>query len=278
MELQAELDEQEEHSRQMLQLYLSLERDHLPTLQRTVTAAASHCQPGESSQISAALADFGEFAHAHSHSMLDSLHRQASDAHRRAQELTQSMLAQARADRERVQQSGHAEWSDVDLEGPLAALARRLRRPNATFELPLATLGHWEDAFKSAMHEGGATSDALRRRLLTLVHEAPLPRDDVDRASLVRAAGAADDTLPPFILLLQRARLHRHLPQLLDALDGWAAHTRPVWDAIELIEALRAQHVFPMSLFRLAEHEWDSLVGGAADVAGRAPHSFDADQ
>ena len=69
-----------------------------------------------------------------------------------------------------------------------------------------------------------------------------------------------------------------HLPQLLDALDGWAAHTRPVWDAIELIEALRAQHVFPMSLCRLAEHEWDSLVGGAADVAGRAPHSFDADQ
>ena len=45
-----------------------------------------------------------------------------------------------------------------------------------------------------------------------------------------------------------------------------------------MIERLRAQHVFPMAMLRLAEHEWDAIVSDAAEKDGRAPHSFDADQ
>ena len=80
--------------------------------------------------------------------------------------------------------------------------------------------------------------------------------------------------------MLQRARLHRHVPTLLNALDSWEKHTSSsgVWDVIELIESLRARHVFPMMMLRLAEHEWDSIVSEAAHGAGKAPHSFDADQ
>ena len=33
----------------------------------------------------------------------------------------------------------------------------------------------------------------------------------------------------------------------------------PVWDVVELVERLRAQHVFPMSMLRLAEHECGEL-------------------
>ena len=51
-----------------------------------------------------------------------------------------------------------------------------------------------------------------------------------------------------------------------------------VWDVIEVVESLRARHVFPMSMLRLAEHEWDQIVSEAAHANGRPPHSFDADQ
>ena len=280
MELQAELDEQEDHYRRVLQLYLSLEREHLPDLQHKITSAAKECSnPAAAQAATRALADFGEQAHQHSNAMLDALQRQASRAHRRAQELAQSMLSQARADRERVRQSGQGHWSDADLEGPLLALYRRLRRPNATFELPLPTLSEWERAFSDVMHEGGAAGDPkLHRRLLTLAAEAPLPRDDPDRAELTRTAGAHDDPTNAFVSMLHRARLHRHLPELLAALKAFAAHERTVWDVIEHIERLRAQHVFPMAMLRLAEHEWDALVGGAADTAGREARAFDADQ
>ena len=47
---------------------------------------------------------------------------------------------------------------------------------------------------------------------------------------------------------------------------------------VELVESLRARHVFPMSMLRLAEHEWDTIVDAAAHAHGRPPHSFDADQ
>lgn len=65
---------------------------------------------------------------------------------------------------------------------------------------------------------------------------------------------------------------------LLGVLESWEAHTTAVWDVIEHIERLRSQHVFPMSLLRLAEHEWDSIVMDVAESGGRAPHAFDADQ
>ena len=278
MELQAELDEREEHDRATLQLYLSLEREHLPDLQRTATAAAERCDPAAAKAVATALADFGEQAHAHSRAMLDALQSQAGRAHRRAQELAQGMLIQARADRERLLKYGDAQWSDADLEGPLRALARRLRKPNATFQLPLPTLQEWEAAYKEALHEGGAVSPGLSRRLASLALEAPLPRDDADRTEVARAATAHDDPTSAFVLLLQRARLHRHLPQLLAVLTGFEAHQRPVWDVVELIEQLRAQHVFPMGMLHLQQHEWDQVVGGAAEKAGRDPHSFDADQ
>lgn len=68
------------------------------------------------------------------------------------------------------------------------------------------------------------------------------------------------------------------MPALLEALNAWEAKSSPIWEAIEVIERLRAQHVFPMAMLRLAEHEWDAIVSDAAEKDGRAPHSFDADQ
>jgi len=278
MELQAELDEQEVHDRNTLQLYLALEREHLPQLQRALTSAADMCSNEVAAKAAhAALSDFGEQAHAHSQQMLDALHHQAARAHRRAQELAQHVLSQARTDRERVRLSGGKDWSDADLEGPLLALYRRLRRPNATFELSLQTLSLWEAGYVDAVKDGGAgSSRALQQRLVLLAQEAPLPRNDADRVKMMRAT--YDELTNAFVALLQRARLHRHLPQLLEALEGFEKHEKSVWDAVDLIEQLRAQHVFPMTMLRLAEHEWDSLVGGAADAVGRDPHHFDADQ
>ena len=68
------------------------------------------------------------------------------------------------------------------------------------------------------------------------------------------------------------------MPTLLDSLAAWEAHEVPVWDVVELIETLRAQHVFPMTMLRLAEHEWDELVLESSSAHGKAPHAFDADQ
>ena len=69
-ELQSELDEQEDHDRWTLQLYLQLEREHLPQLHRAITAECT------STRAEKALADFGESAHRHSHAMLQALQRQ----------------------------------------------------------------------------------------------------------------------------------------------------------------------------------------------------------
>ena len=277
MELQAELDEQEEEDRRTLQLYLSLERELLPKLQHDLGAVVEHssCPQATRDETKRVLSQFGERAHRHSQEMLDGLHREASRAHRRAKDLAQNVLQQARADRERLQQNGGAQWSDADLDGPLSALMLRLRRPNATFALPETTLYEWEEAYREMMHAGGAGADqAIARRIVQLARAAPLPPADPARMEVLRT----DDPTEIFTALLQRARLHRHLPALLNALSGWQQHHRPVWDVIEMIETLRAQHVFPMSMLRLAEHEWDHILHGAAHAADRAPHAFDADQ
>ena len=153
-----------------------------------------------------------------------------------------------------------------------------LRRPNATFELDEPTLRTWEEAAAKALSEGSDGADHhLQRHLASLVTAAPLPQNDKMR-NLIFTGG--EDVAAHFVALLQRARLHRHVPTLLNALDSWEKHTSSsgVWDVIELIESLRARHVFPMMMLRLAEHEWDSIVSEAAHGAGKAPHSFDADQ
>jgi len=244
-------------------------------LHRGVSGAVKGCTEASRAAAEAARSELGEDAHRHSQAMLQALQRQGSRARKRAQEVASSILAQSRSDRQRQLASGGS-WSDSDLEGPLIALARQLRRPNATFELPLETLREWEDASATAMREGGAggSGSAIATRLIHLASTVALPQNDQTRAEVLRA----EDPTNGFIALLQRARLHRHLPKLLEVLDGWEAHKRSVWDAIELIETLRAQHVFPMSMLRLAEHEWDTIVSEATNAAGRQPHSFDADQ
>ena len=267
-ELQSELDEQEDHDRWTLQLYLQLEREHLPQLHRAITAEC------KSTRAEKALADFGESAHRHSHAMLQALQRQGARARKRAGDLASSVLSQAKADRQRLREVGGTTWKDVDLEPPLVALARQLRRPNATFELPLDTLREWEDAAATALKAGGVPEESMKQRLLALGAAAPLPHNDAARSSLFRS----EDPTPPFVVLLRRARLHRHLPTLLDSLAAWEAHEVPVWDVVELIETLRAQHVFPMTMLRLAEHEWDELVLESSSAHGKAPHAFDADQ
>ena len=75
--------------------------------------------------------------------------------------------------------------------------------------------------------------------------------------------------------MLQRARLHHHLPALLETIERWEANQADVWEVVELVERLRAQHVFPMALLRLADHEWEAMLG---DVAGTENEHFPADQ
>ena len=91
------------------------------------------------------------------------LQRQGSRARKRSAELAAEMLAQARADRERLRVGG-AGWADADLEGPLVALARNLRRPNATFELPLEPLAHWERARRRTRKRAAACPTSRWRR------------------------------------------------------------------------------------------------------------------
>ena len=40
---------------------------------------------------------------------------------------------------------------------------------------------------------------------------------------------------------------------------------------IELIEQLRAQHVFPTAMLRLHAHEWDTMLSDATGGAAGAP-------
>ena len=220
MELQAELDAQEDHDRWTLQLYLRLERESIPELHREITAGVSSCPSAAQQHTEKALAAFGEDAHRHSHAMLQALQRQGARNRKRSAELASGVLAQARADRERVRTSGQgpaaAGWSDADLEGPLVALSRALRRPNATFELPLQTLQQWEATAAEALREGGAASSALVDRLHHLVVEAPLPQNDRMRNELLSAGG---DPAQSFISLLQRGRhtaalAHANPPEL----------------------------------------------------------------
>ena len=158
MELQSELDAQEDHDRWTLQLYLRLERELLPKLHRGVSGAVKGCTEASRAAAEAALSELGEDAHRHSQAMLQALQRQGSRARKRAQEVASSILAQSRSDRERQLASGGS-WSDSDLEGPLIALARQLRRPNATFELPLETLRECKDG---GSHRGSVHAHAHR--------------------------------------------------------------------------------------------------------------------
>jgi hypothetical protein len=246
MELQAELDAQEDHDRWTLQLYLRLERETMPALQHNLEKALHSCPEAARDHARKALGEFGEDAHRHSHAMLQALQRQGARNRKRSQELASSVLAQARADRERLRASGRGAdsgWSDADLEGPLVALARALRRPNATFELALDRMREWENAAAEGLREGGAAGGELLDRMHHLVAAAPLPQNDKQRNEML--AGSSD-SVATFILLLQRARLHRHLPGLLEALETWERRTSTVWDAIEYIERLRVSAAIPL--------------------------------
>lgn len=272
MELQSELDAQEDHDRWTLQLYLRLEKETMPALQRELNGAVQACPDQSRARAHKALAGFGEEAHRHSAAMLQALQRQGARARKRSGELAQSVLAQAKADRERLRALGRGDaavWQDADLEGPLVALSRSLRRPNATFELDEPTMHKWEEAAAEALREGGSggTDTQLVRRLSTLVTAAPLPLNDRTRNAVF--SGDSGHASKAFVHLLQRARMHRHAAELRTALSAWEKHESPIWDVIELIEALRARHVFPMAMLQLAEHEWDQIVDEASVHSGR---------
>lgn len=275
----SQLDAQEDHDRWTLQLYLRLERETMPKLTRELNAAIGACPDAARARAHKALGGFGEEAHRHSQAMLQALQRQGARARKRSSELAQSVLQQARADRERLRTLGRgdaASWQDSDLEAPLVALSRQLARPNATFLLDDATMRQWEEVAAEALREGGGATPQLANRLSSLATAAPLPMNDRMRAAVLSADAAS--ATEAFIGLLQRARLHHHRQQLKHALAQWEAHDAPVWDVIELIESLRARHVFPMAMLRLAEHEWDEIVDEATRAHGRTPHAFDADQ
>lgn len=280
MELQSELDAQEDHDRWTLQLYLRLEKESMPSLQRELNAAIEACPDSARARAHKALGNFGEEAHRHSAAMLQALQRQGARARKRSAELAQSVLAQAKADRERLRALGRGDaamWQDADLEGPLVALSRQLRRPNATFALEERTMREWEEAAAEALREGGGgASSQLARRLAALVTAAPLPLNDRMRNAVFSSADG--HVVDAFVALLQRARLHRHATELRAVLSAWEKQEAPVWDVVELIESLRARHVFPMGMLRLAEHEWDAILDEASHVSGRTPHSFEADQ
>ena len=70
MELQSELDAQEDHDRWTLQLYLRLERESMPELQRDLTTAIDGCPDAARATARKALGAFGEEAHRHSQAMV----------------------------------------------------------------------------------------------------------------------------------------------------------------------------------------------------------------
>ena len=251
----------------------------MPALQRNLEAAIAGCPDDARHHAHRALGGFGQDAHRHSQAMLQALQRQGARARKRGAELAQSVLAQAKADRERLRLSspgGVADYSDADLEGPLVALSRHLRRRNATFALDDQTMRAWEESAAEALRGGGDPAEKhLAMNLAHLVQKAPLPQNDRMRNLVFSDESHA---VEHFVALLQRARLHHHVGGLLERLDAWERHEAPVWDVIEQIESLRARHVFPMSLLRLAEHEWDQIIDAAERQHGRTSQSFEADQ
>ena len=182
MELQAELDAQEDHDRNVLQLYLQLEQacpptrtralpaarsigwvtrpahpaadappqEKLPQLHRKVSAAGAHCGREGHAIVETALNEMGTEMHRHAQAMLDKLQRQGGRNRRRAQELAAHISSISRADRARQRAAAAVgdglPWSDSDLVAPLEALEKQLSRPNATFELSVELMSEWEKA------------------------------------------------------------------------------------------------------------------------------------
>lgn len=289
MELQSELDMQEDHDRNTLQLYLQLEREKIPDLTNKITKAAADCPATPRTALEAALQGFSKETHHHSEIMLSALQLHGSRARKRAQALTGHISALARADRLRLARlRANGGWSDAELEAPLRALRRRLERPNATIELSEATLAEWERVAHDALREGGAFGE-LKQKVLRLAGSVQLPQNDNDKHALY----ASEDPIKPFVSLLARARLHRHVPELQAKLEAWerglagsqasspshaAEAVTSVWDVVELVERLRAQHVLQVSLLRLDDHEWAQMVHGAAaeSQVDMPPIAFDA--
>ena len=73
MELQSELDMQEEHDRNTLQIYLQLEREKIPKLHDDVTKAAAGCPAAPKSALESSLTAFGKDVHHHTEIMLSAL-------------------------------------------------------------------------------------------------------------------------------------------------------------------------------------------------------------
>jgi len=275
--LQSLLDAQEDHDRSVLQLYLQLERETLPALELQVVGAleAHPCSDDARKEVRQAVHAFVGETRAHSQRMIDALQREGARSRRAAQDLATEVAALARMDRERLRgQSERTQWVAADLEGPLLALAAELRRPNATIDLSLEQLGQWETAAASMAAEGRPSAETLRL-VRGLAASVELPHNHKGRNAVLSASDPAAD----FTALLQRARLHRHRDDLAGALGRWQAHAASVWDVVELIEKLRAMHVFPLTMLKLHPHEWTHIISDAMN-AGSPPkfEPFDADQ
>lgn len=271
--LQSELDSQEDHDRAVLQLYLQLERERLPQLLQELTVATAGCDAESKQRVSDAAVKLRQEMHAHSTQMLDKLSKDAGRFRSRSKELAAEVSTLARTDRQRLRSADRQlRWSDAELDAPLNALLRSLRRPNATFALPPEILREWEKAAELIEREGGADA-GLRTTMLRLANTAPVRQEALKKLKGASDMGAA------FVGLLQRARLHNHAPELVRELERWHRHEAPIWDVIELVEKLRSQHVFPLSMLHLHEEEWHQMVGDVAEQAeSEQPISMDADQ
>ena len=207
--LQSELDAQEDHDRAVLQLYLQLERERLPQLLQELTVATAGCDAESQQRVSDAANRLRREMHAHSTQMLDKLSKDAGRFRSRSKELAAEVSTLARADRQRLRSADRQlRWSDAELDAPLNALLRSLRRPNATFPLPPEVLHEWERAAELVQREGGANNDGVRTTLLRLANTAPVRQEAVKRLK-----GAGADMGAAFVGLLQRARLHHRTRQ-----------------------------------------------------------------
>ena len=261
--LQSALDAQEDHDRAMLQTYLKLERERLPALAKGVERALDGSPEGVRDEVTHVVTRFQRETSSHVHQMVDALQRQGAKTRGRAAALAQEIAELARADRQRLRSAGGgaARWSDAELTSPLEALLATLQRPNATFALAPSALAEWERVAAEAAKDV-RPSRQTHQRMQALAAAAPLPqnyrpRSDFLGASDVAAAGVL------FVRLLQRARLHARRDDLVDALERWKRGATSVWEVVELVEQLRAQHVFPIGLLKLggADETWDEIVG-----------------
>eukprot|EP00967_Tisochrysis_lutea_P064608 scaffold83726_cov29-Tisochrysis_lutea.AAC.7 len=176
MELQVELELQEDHERDAMRLYLSLDRELIPKLRDSAVSELKGCEISARDNISQLLHNFERAVHAHTEQILDALGRQADVKRERLHDLAaevkltlrqQQYPVLSRAERVDPRRAhGSLNWADV------AAIARadreRLRVEGVTSKKPTRS----QAMSRVSGHKGGQPSGDQ--------HDLPMEADELE--------------------------------------------------------------------------------------------------